>query len=134
MAQLSVLYMEQEKWDEAQELGEEILQKRKTRLGEGHPSTLRTKKNLGVIYIKLGRLVDAEALLAQGMKAERKDHPDHPDHPDNPYTMYWLAVAWKHLGRDVAALDLMRERVQCCRQIRGANPQVLVPALKRVTK
>jgi hypothetical protein len=54
MSQLSALYIEQEKWDEAQVLGEEVLQKRKTRLGEGHPDTLTSKKNLGVLYIKLG--------------------------------------------------------------------------------
>jgi tetratricopeptide (TPR) repeat protein len=126
MSLLSDLYMEQEKRDEAQVLGEEVLQKRKTRLGEGHPDTLTSKKNLGVIYIELGRLADAEELLAQVMMAQRKDHPG------NLNTMYYLAIAWNRLGREAAALDLMRECVQRCRQIRGADPQGLVSALEWV--
>ena len=46
MSNLAVIYANQGRWEEAEALEIEVLEKRKQVLGEDHPDTLRSMENL----------------------------------------------------------------------------------------
>ncbi|KAF1829132.1 hypothetical protein BDW02DRAFT_510708, partial [Decorospora gaudefroyi] len=71
-----------------------------------------------------GRWDDAEKLEVQVMETRKTKLG--ADHPDTLASMNNLAYTQKSLGRDVEAIELMRECVQLCQQrFRPNHPNLL---------
>jgi Flp pilus assembly protein TadD len=62
MHNLAVIYGHQGRYQEAEELCEQVLEERKRQLGPDHPNTLGIIRNLASIYRHQGRYQDAEEL------------------------------------------------------------------------
>lgn len=79
MNNLAVLYANHEKYDEAEELYVECLEKKISLLGEDHPETLGTVYNLATMYANQGKFKEAEAYYSECVeRATRVLGPDHP--------------------------------------------------------
>ncbi|KAJ5612645.1 hypothetical protein N7510_005839 [Penicillium lagena] len=89
MGNLATTYMEQGRLREAEKLRVQVMDKSKTVLGEDHPDTLTRMGNLAATYRNQGREKEAEKLEVQAMVS--------------------LAFTWKSSGRDLEALNLLRE-------------------------
>ncbi|PSN59135.1 hypothetical protein BS50DRAFT_580217, partial [Corynespora cassiicola Philippines] len=83
-------------WSEAEKLFVQVMETRKVKLGDDHPSTLTSMANLASTYWNQGRWDDAEKL-------------------DN------LAFTWKRQGRHAEAIALMRQCVQSRYRKLGVN-------------
>ncbi len=70
---------------------------RKAALGAGHPDVAESVSNLGLVYLRQKRTLDAQALLRRALEIrERALEPGHPD----------IAESLNNLG----ALDIMLGR------------------------
>ena len=65
MNNLAGLYKSQGKYDEAEPLYVDCLDKTRTALGDRHPSTLTSMNNLAGLYKRQGRYVEAHRLKVQ---------------------------------------------------------------------
>ncbi|XWW93928.1 hypothetical protein V2A60_001867 [Cordyceps javanica] len=80
MANLVSTYKNQGRLEEAERLGIQVLEIRKTKLGADHPNTLASMANLVSIYKNKGRLREAEMLEMQVLEiCKTKLGADHPD-------------------------------------------------------
>lgn len=80
MANLASVYSSQERWKEAGDLKEEVLETRKQSLGPKHPSTLISMNNLAHTWNALGKSKEALRLMSKTVKLCNKQlGPDHPD-------------------------------------------------------
>jgi tetratricopeptide (TPR) repeat protein len=59
---LGVLYRDQDRLEQAEEMYQKALQGRKKVLGAEHTSMLYTVNNLGTLYINQGKLLQAEEM------------------------------------------------------------------------
>ncbi|OGE46802.1 hypothetical protein PENARI_c107G06786 [Penicillium arizonense] len=70
----------QGRWEEAEQLDVQVIETRKTKLGEDHPSTLTSMANLASTYRNQGRWEEAEQLEVQVMETRKtklgEDHPE----------------------------------------------------------
>ena len=66
-------------------------------LGEEHPNTLTSMKNLASTYRKQGRWKEAVSLDVQVMEVRKRVLGE--DHPSTLISMDDLAFIWKHMGR-----------------------------------
>ena len=71
MHNLSWLYIEQKKYDQARPLLEEVFKKRHLVLGSDDPDTLRSMNNLGSLYLADGDLERADKLLTEVLKIKQ---------------------------------------------------------------
>ena len=55
MNNLALTYTDQGRWKEAEKLLVQVMETRKTKLGEGHPSTLGSMSNLAITYHAQGQ-------------------------------------------------------------------------------
>ena len=55
MATLTVAFLEQGRWKEAEELFVQVMEARKRVLGQGNPDTLASMDNLALTYLSQGR-------------------------------------------------------------------------------
>lgn len=80
MSNLSSTYINQGRWEEAEELVLQILDYRKRALGPKHPLTLTSMANLALIFKGQGRLQEAEDLEMQVAEISRtvlgKEHSE----------------------------------------------------------
>ncbi|GAB7336942.1 hypothetical protein MBLNU13_g02060t1 [Cladosporium sp. NU13] len=80
MGSLARTYRQQGRWEEAEKLEVEVVEKRKEALGEGHPSTLTSINNLAVTLRAMGRRQSALNLISSCAEMSKAglgiDHPD----------------------------------------------------------
>src|SRR5947199_3589480 len=73
---LGILYVNQGKLAEAEQMYQRALAGKEKALGPDHTSTLDTVNNLGVLYVIQGKLAEAEQMFQRALagkeKAERK--------------------------------------------------------------
>jgi len=72
MGSLVTCYNNLEKWDQAQTLGESVLEKRTRLLGPEHSSTLTSKGNLAVTYMRQELFDKAEALEIEVLESRKR--------------------------------------------------------------
>ncbi|KAJ6109868.1 hypothetical protein N7486_002103 [Penicillium sp. IBT 16267x] len=107
MGNLASTYRKQGRWEEAEQLDVQVMETRKTKLGEDHPDTLTSMANLASTYRKQGRWEKAERLFVQGMETSKTKLGE--DHPDTLTSMAYLAFTWKSSAQDAKAIHLLRE-------------------------
>lgn len=78
MINLSVLYQDRERFDDAEALLKQILRSVDVKLGSNHTDTLSAMNNLAALYTRRGRHDEAMPLFEQVLAARRaKLDPDH---------------------------------------------------------
>ena len=65
MGNLELIYGNQGRWKEAEELEVQVMETRKRVLGAAHPDTLTSMKNLASTFCHQGRWKEAGGLVAQ---------------------------------------------------------------------
>ena len=89
---------------------EQVVQLRKTKLGEDHPDTLCSMHNLAVWYSEAGRRPEALQLTEQVVQLSKTKLGE--DHPNTLSSMHALAVWYSEAGRRPEALQLTEQVVQ----------------------
>ena len=69
---LGLLYKEQGKLAEAEEMHQWVLQRQENALGPMYISTLNTVNNLGFVYMQQGKLTEAEQMFQRVLRAPEK--------------------------------------------------------------
>ncbi|KAF8864851.1 FabD/lysophospholipase-like protein [Acephala macrosclerotiorum] len=87
------------RWKEAEELDVQVMETRKTLLGQEHPDTLTSIANLAATYRKQGRWKEAEELEVQVIKTRKtllgQEHLDTLTSIANLAVTYWEQGRWK---------------------------------------
>ena len=91
----------------------------KALLGEDHPDTLVTMRNLAGSLSNAGKYQESLELKQEVLAKQRKILGD--DHPDTLVSMHNLAVSYSHLGKHREALELKQEVLAKQRKIQGEN-------------
>ena len=106
---LASTYYYQERWEEAEKLGVQVMKIRLKVLGQKHPDTLSSMDNLGSTYVKQERWTEAEELDVQVMETCLRVLGQ--EHPDTLKGMNNLAETLRSQGRNEEALKLTTECV-----------------------
>ncbi|MCJ1307315.1 hypothetical protein MMC25_000961 [Agyrium rufum] len=101
---ISMVYYDEGQWDKVAELEVLVMEIRKKKLGEDHPSTLTSMANLAVIYSQQGRQDKAEPLEKQVMEIQKEKLGE--DHPSTLTSMANLAETFREQGRLSEAEEL----------------------------
>ena len=80
-----IVFFEAGYWDKAEQLEVPVMETKKKVLGEEHPSTLTSLKNLTSTYGNQGRWKEAEQLQIQISETRKRVLRD--EHPDTPTSM-----------------------------------------------
>ncbi|OCK77245.1 hypothetical protein K432DRAFT_461200 [Lepidopterella palustris CBS 459.81] len=99
IANLALMYSNQGRWKEAEDLEVEVMETRKRVLGEEHPSTLTSMANLASTYRNQER---REVQVVETFKRVLGKK-----HPDTLTSMNNLAITFKAQGRNAEAILLM---------------------------
>ncbi|CAG8063314.1 unnamed protein product [Penicillium nalgiovense] len=94
---LARVHYDEGHWEEAEQLEVQVMESRKTKLGEDHPDTLTSMANLAVTYRNQGRWEEAEQLEVQVMETRKTKLGE--DHPDTLTSLANLAVTYRNQGR-----------------------------------
>ena len=89
----------------------QVIETRKTVLGQEHPDTLTSMSNLALTYQSQGRWKEAEELEVQVMQTSLTVLGE--EHPDT------LALTFKGQGRDEEAMVLMEECTRIQKPVLG---------------
>ncbi|USP74363.1 hypothetical protein yc1106_01637 [Curvularia clavata] len=92
-----MLYLDEGRWKEAEELLVQVMEMRNKVLGEEHLDTLTSMSNLASNYRYKDRWDDAEKLEIQVMEIRKAKLG--ADHPNTLTSMTDLAFTWKTQGR-----------------------------------
>src|SRR3954451_24548052 len=91
MNNLALVYREQGRYGEAEQLCKEALEGRRAALGPTHPATLASLHNLALVYREQGRYGEAEQLDKETLEGRRAALG--PTHPATLTSMNNLALA-----------------------------------------
>ena len=94
---LALIYRNQGRWKEAEELFVQVMETRKRVLGQEHPDTLTSVTNLASTYRDQGRWKEAEELDVQAMETGKRVLGQ--EHPDTLTSMANLASTYRDQGR-----------------------------------
>jgi tetratricopeptide (TPR) repeat protein len=94
---LGILYADQGKLDEAEEMYQRALQGYEKAWGPDHTSTLKTVNNLGNLYNSRGKLDEAEEMYQRALQGKEKAWG--PDHTSTLNTVNNLGLLYKSRGK-----------------------------------
>ncbi|KAJ5976534.1 hypothetical protein N7481_010241 [Penicillium waksmanii] len=97
MGNLGLIYYNQGRWEEAEQISRQVMETRKTKLGEDHPDTLTNMYNLALIYSEQGRWEEAQQLVLQVIESNKTKRGE--DHPDTLAIMHNLGLIYSKQGR-----------------------------------
>jgi eukaryotic-like serine/threonine-protein kinase len=104
------------------------LEKRQHVLGGEHPDTLRSMRQLAVVFKEQGRHVEAEVLLRQTLLKQQRVLG--PDHLETLATVGHLGSLLVRQGRHAEAIEMRHEHLNAARRVHGArHPQTVVSML-----
>ena len=109
MNNLSLVYMREGKYSEAEALEIQTLEIRKRVLGPEHPQTLQSMTNLANDYLYEGKYPEAEALYTETLEIQKRVLG--PEHPDTAATLYDLACVAARRGDKDRAIALLGQTV-----------------------
>ncbi|EEA27372.1 kinesin light chain, putative [Talaromyces marneffei ATCC 18224] len=107
------------RYNEAEKLFVQVMEIRKTVLGDEHPDTLTSILNLASTYWNQGQWNEAEKLFMQVMEIRKTVLGD--EHPDTLTSMHNLAYTWQCQGKLHNAVSLMKECTDLRNKILGPN-------------
>ena len=95
---IALVYSEQGRWKETEELEVMVIEKRKHLLGEEHPDTLTSMANLASTYRDQGKWKEAETLEVVVMEKRKhllgEEYPDTLSSMANLASTYWKQGKW----------------------------------------
>ncbi|GMG55404.1 unnamed protein product [Aspergillus oryzae var. brunneus] len=94
---IGILYSDQGKMKEAEEMYQRALAGYEKALGPDHTSTLRTVNNLGILYTDQGKLQEAEEMYQRALAGKEKALG--PDHTSTLDTVNNLGLLYAHQGK-----------------------------------
>jgi Flp pilus assembly protein TadD len=113
------------KYDQAEPLLVEALEKRRRVLGQDHPDTLVSINDLGLLRENQGRLDECERLYREALDGYRRVLG--PDHPSTLTAMNNMGALLIKRGRAADAEPFCREAAERSRRSAGANhPRTLI--------
>ncbi|PVH67512.1 HET-domain-containing protein [Cadophora sp. DSE1049] len=98
---LGLLYADQGKLAEAEQMYQRALQGKEKAWGSEHTSTLDTVHNLGILYKNQGKLVEAEQMYQRALQGYEKAWG--PEHTSTLDTVNNLGILYKNQGKLVEA-------------------------------
>ncbi|KGO45689.1 Tetratricopeptide-like helical [Penicillium expansum] len=112
IANLALTYRNQGRWEEAEQLQEQVIEICKTTLGGDHPDTLASMTNLALTYRNQGRWEEAEQLQEQVIETYKTTLGE--DHPDTLASITTLASMYMKKGRleEAEQLDLQVKEIR----------------------
>ena len=114
---LAWLYSEQGRYEEAERLALDTLEKRRKVLGYEHRDTLNSTNHLALLYVELGRFEDAEPLHLIDYQTSLSEFG--PEDPDTLIAMNNLARLYVYQGRYDEAESLHLQEYRITRRILG---------------
>jgi tetratricopeptide (TPR) repeat protein len=115
---LAMLYKEQGRYKESEELYKISLDKKQLVLGKGHIDTLETQHALAVLYASQDRYKEAEALYKEALEMKQRTHV--VDHSSIASTQHALAALYIDQGsRYEEAMELYKEVLETRQRILG---------------
>jgi tetratricopeptide (TPR) repeat protein len=105
------------RYEEAEELGEQVMQMRKRLLGDEHPDTLTSMANLASTFRNRGRWKEAEELEVEVMQAMKRVLGN--EHRDTLLSIGNLAATYSSQGRWKEAEELEVEVMQEMKRVLG---------------
>jgi tetratricopeptide (TPR) repeat protein len=118
LSDLGVLYQDQNKFSETEELYTLALRGMENTLGPSHESTLRSIGDMGRLYSKQGKLLEAEKMYKRALRG--REEVLGPDHPLTLGTLNNLGNLYREQGK------LAEAEKMCERSLRGTE-EVLGP-------
>jgi eukaryotic-like serine/threonine-protein kinase len=109
MNNLSLVYMREGKYSQAEALEIQTLEIRKRVLGPEHPYTLQSMTNLANVYLYEGKFPQAEALYTQALEIQKRVVG--PEHPDTAATLYDVGCVAARRGQKDRAIALLGQSV-----------------------
>ncbi|KAJ5705346.1 hypothetical protein N7536_001035 [Penicillium majusculum] len=124
-AMLAEAYSLEGRWEEAEQLEVQVMETRKTKLGDDHPDTLTSMANLASTYRNQGRWGEAEQLEVQVMETRRMELGE--DYPDTLMSMANMASTYWNQGRWEEAEQLGLQVMETRKQVLGDDhPDTLI--------
>jgi len=117
--QLASLYVQQGRFDEAETLYLQSVERSRRRFGEIHPETATRINNLAALYYRTGRLAESAAHYESALAIQRQLLD--PLHPSLLTVMNNLGALHNRLGHHEQALDVLREALAGRRQALGED-------------
>jgi tetratricopeptide (TPR) repeat protein len=117
LSRIGRYYYEQGWRDEAEALTLEVLELRKSLLGEKHPGTIQAMGDLASTWHQQGRLNEAETLMLEVVELQKSVLGE--KHPDTIWTMGNLASTWHQQGRLREAESLFLEVLELQKSMLG---------------
>jgi tetratricopeptide (TPR) repeat protein len=114
---ISMVYSDEKRWKEAEELCVRVVETLKRVLGEEHPRTLAGMGNLASTFLGQGRWKDAEELLVLVMEAHQRVLGE--EHPSTLTSIGNLASTYSGQGRWKEAEELEVQVVETRKKILG---------------
>jgi hypothetical protein len=104
------------RYEEAEKLGVQVMETRKTKLRADHPHTLSSMANLASTYRKQGRWDEAEKLEVQVMETSKtklgEDHPHTLSSMANLASTYWKQGRWDEAEKlDVQVMETSKTKL-----------------------
>ncbi|KAJ7695896.1 P-loop containing nucleoside triphosphate hydrolase protein [Mycena metata] len=118
-SEISKIYYNAGKFQDAQDMAEQVLEKSRFRLGEDNPNTLVAMGNLALTYSDLGEF--QKAMELQVLVLEKRTKLLGEDHPDTLLAMGDLASTYSHLGESQKAKELKVLVLGKCTKILGED-------------
>ncbi|TQW00827.1 ankyrin [Cordyceps javanica] len=119
MTNLVSTYKNQGRLEEAEKLGIQVLEIRKTKLGAEHPNTLASMANLASIYLDQGHREEAEELEVQVI--ENREIKFGAGYPNTLRSMADLVSIYKTKGWLKGAAELQMEVIEAYKTKLGAD-------------
>ncbi|KAH6975787.1 hypothetical protein EDB80DRAFT_900003 [Ilyonectria destructans] len=107
---LGILYSDQGKFKEAEEMYERALEGREKALGPDHTSTLDTVNNLGLLYKDQGKFKEAEEMYERALEGYEKALG--PDHTSTLNTVNNLGLLYKNQGKFKEAEEMYERALE----------------------
>jgi tetratricopeptide (TPR) repeat protein len=107
------------KYNLALPLYEEVLQRRKSKLGHDHPEALQTMNDFGLACLEAKQIDRALPLLEEALKLRRRRLA--PDDARIPTSINNLALAYQAAGKDAEAIPLFEEALATNKARRGPD-------------
>jgi tetratricopeptide (TPR) repeat protein/tRNA A-37 threonylcarbamoyl transferase component Bud32 len=108
---------DQGKWDEARQLHEDVLERRRNALGEDDPDTNSSINNLANVLRSLGKLDEARQLHEDVLG--RRKYELGEDHPDTLNSMHNLCIVLTEQGKLEESRQLLEKVVGLRRRVLG---------------
>jgi tetratricopeptide (TPR) repeat protein len=131
LARIGIYYWQQGRSEEAEELEVQVLELRKSVLGEKHPDTILAMANLASTWQQQGRSDEAEQLEVQVLELQKSVLGE--KHPATITAMANLTSTWWQQGRSDEAEQLEVQVLELRKSVLGEKHPATITAMANLT-